>query len=57
MIRLKPRHVALAVVAAALAAPAAATTAGESGLPTAIGKGEGKLVVIEWPAYSDPGCA
>jgi spermidine/putrescine-binding protein len=58
MIRVKRRHLAFAALAAALALPASGTTAGEaSGLPTAIGKGEGKLVVIEWPAYTDPSFA
>ena len=58
MIRVKRRHLAFAALAAALALPASGATAGEaSGLPTAIGKGEGKLVVIEWPAYTDPSFA
>ncbi|HZT53342.1 MAG TPA: hypothetical protein VE995_03080, partial [Gaiellaceae bacterium] len=46
----------LAAVATAFAVPAAAVQAG-SGLPTRIGKGEGRLNVIEWPAYTDPSFA
>jgi putative spermidine/putrescine transport system substrate-binding protein len=56
MKRFKRRHLAFAVLAVALAIPAAGTTS-SNGLPTAIGKGEGKLVVIEWPAYTDPSFA
>jgi putative spermidine/putrescine transport system substrate-binding protein len=44
--------VVLAAVVAAFAVPAATVNAG-SGLPTKIGKGEGQLNLIEWPAYSD----
>src|SRR5581483_6283545 len=56
------RRALAAVVAAgaacALAVPAAGigSRAG-SGLPTKIGKGEGALNLIEWPAYSDPSFA
>jgi len=46
----------LAAVAVGFAVPAAAVQAG-SGLPTKIGKGEGRLNVIEWPAYTDPSFA
>ena len=60
MRRIRKRHllgvVVFAAVVAAFAVPAAAVQAG-SGLPTKIGKGEGKLVVIEWPAYTDPSFA
>jgi putative spermidine/putrescine transport system substrate-binding protein len=33
------------------------TTSAASNLPTSIGKGEGKLNLIEWPYYSDPAFA
>jgi putative spermidine/putrescine transport system substrate-binding protein len=46
----------LGAIAGAFAVPAATVHAG-SGLPTKIGKGEGKLNVIEWPAYADPSFA
>jgi putative spermidine/putrescine transport system substrate-binding protein len=48
--------VLLAAIVAAFAVPAATVQAG-SGLPTKIGKGEGRLNVIEWPAYTDPSFA
>jgi putative spermidine/putrescine transport system substrate-binding protein len=48
--------VVVAGVAAALAVSAATVRAG-SGPPTKIGKGEGRLNVIEWPAYTDPSFA
>jgi putative spermidine/putrescine transport system substrate-binding protein len=48
--------VVLTVVVAAFAVPAATVQAG-SGLPTKIGKGEGRLNLIEWTAYSDPSFA
>ncbi|HJQ48925.1 MAG TPA: extracellular solute-binding protein [Gaiellaceae bacterium] len=48
--------VVLAAVVAAFAVPAASVQAG-SGLPTKIGKGEGRLNLIEWTAYSDPSFA
>ena len=57
-VRLRKAHVAFAVVAAALSVPAAAASPGANGgLPTKIGKGEGSLYLIEWPAYSDPSFA
>jgi putative spermidine/putrescine transport system substrate-binding protein len=56
MSRIRKRHVVLAVLAAALAVPAAGVGKG-TGLPTAIGKGEGALTLIEWAAYSDPSFA
>jgi putative spermidine/putrescine transport system substrate-binding protein len=45
-----------AVATAALVAPSVGSGKG-NGLPTAIGKGEGSLNVIEWPAYTDPSFA
>jgi putative spermidine/putrescine transport system substrate-binding protein len=48
--------VVLAAVVGAFAASAATVRAGstaQGGLPTKIGKGEGRLNVIEWPAYTD----
>jgi putative spermidine/putrescine transport system substrate-binding protein len=58
--RIRKKHVlatvVLAAVVGAFAVPAAAVQAG-SGLPTKIGKGEGALNVIEWPAYTDPSFA
>jgi putative spermidine/putrescine transport system substrate-binding protein len=55
--RVRKRHalglVGLAAVATAFAVPAAAVQARGTGLPTKIGKGEGRLNVIEWPAYTD----
>jgi putative spermidine/putrescine transport system substrate-binding protein len=57
--RIRKRHalgvVAVAAIVAAFAIPAAAVQAGGVGssLPTKIGKGEGSLNLIEWPAYSD----
>jgi putative spermidine/putrescine transport system substrate-binding protein len=50
--RIRKDHVVLAALAAALAVPASGVSS-TSGLPTAIGKGEGALNVIEWPAYTD----
>jgi len=49
--------VVLTAVVAAFAIPAAAVKASGTGLPTKIGKGEGSLNVIEWPAYTDPSFA
>jgi putative spermidine/putrescine transport system substrate-binding protein len=58
--RMGKRHalgvVVLTAVVAAFAVPAATVQAG-SGLPTKIGKGEGRLNLIEWTAYSDPSFA
>jgi len=58
--RIRKRHalgvVVLAAIVAAFAVTAATVQAG-SGLPTKIGKGEGSLNVIEWPAYTDPSFA
>jgi putative spermidine/putrescine transport system substrate-binding protein len=44
----------LAAVVGALAVSAATVKASGAGLPTKIGKGEGRLNLLEWPAYSDP---
>jgi putative spermidine/putrescine transport system substrate-binding protein len=56
VIRIRKTHVLVAAVAAALCVPAAGVSSG-NGLPTKIGKGEGALNVIEWPAYTDPSFA
>jgi putative spermidine/putrescine transport system substrate-binding protein len=56
VIRIRKTHVFVAAVAAALCVPAAGISSG-NGLPTKIGKGEGALNVIEWPAYTDPSFA
>lgn len=57
MRKIQRRHVLavalVAAIAAAFAVSAATVQAGRSGLPTKIGKGEGRLNVIEWPAYTD----
>jgi putative spermidine/putrescine transport system substrate-binding protein len=45
------RYVLLAAIAAALCVPASGVSAG-SGLPTSIGKGEGKLNLIAWEGYT-----
>ncbi len=47
------RYVLLAAVTAALCVPASGVSAG-SGLPTKIGKGEGKLNLIAWEGYTQP---
>jgi putative spermidine/putrescine transport system substrate-binding protein len=58
--RIRKRHalgvVVLAAVATAFAVSAAGIQAG-SGVQTKIGKGEGRLNLIEWSAYSDPSFA
>jgi putative spermidine/putrescine transport system substrate-binding protein len=60
---IRKRHVIgatlLAGVVAALVIPAAGIGSGSHAfsLPTKIGKGEGALNVIEWPAYTDPSFA
>jgi putative spermidine/putrescine transport system substrate-binding protein len=48
--------VVVAAIATAFAVTAATVRAG-SGPPTKIGKGEGRLNVIEWAAYTDPSFA
>ena len=60
MRRIRRRHVfavvGVAAIAAALGVTAATVRAG-SGPPTKIGKGEGRLNLIEWPYYSAPSFA
>jgi len=54
------RHVLAIVVVAGIAtalAVSASTVRAGSGPPTKIGKGEGRLNVIEWAAYTDPSFA
>jgi putative spermidine/putrescine transport system substrate-binding protein len=53
------RLAAFAAAAAALAVPASSVSAtdGQPSLLQTIGKGEGTLNVIEWPAYTDPSFA
>ena len=52
MRRIRKRHVLVAALAAALCVPASgAGTA--NGLPSKIGKGEGKLTMIAWEGYLD----
>jgi putative spermidine/putrescine transport system substrate-binding protein len=48
-------HAVLAVCVVALAVPAAGVSrsSGE-GLPTKVGKGEGKLVLVAWQGYTEP---
>jgi putative spermidine/putrescine transport system substrate-binding protein len=59
MKRIRKLHVAVAALAVALCVPASGVSKGNAGgsLPTKIGKGEGSLNLIEWPAYSDPSFA
>ncbi len=56
MRKIRKRHVFLVAVTAMLAVPAAGVGKG-NGMLTSIGKGEGALNLIEWPAYSDPSFA
>jgi putative spermidine/putrescine transport system substrate-binding protein len=55
MRRIRRGHVLIAVFATALCVPAAGVGSDNAtrSLPTKIGKGEGSLNLIEWPAYSD----
>jgi len=55
MTRIHRRHVLVSALAAALCVPASGVSSrsGASMLPAKIGKGEGALNLIEWPAYSD----
>ena len=55
MRRIRKSHVLVAALAGALCVPASGVSKGSAagGLPTKIGKGEGSLNLIEWPAYSD----
>src|SRR5438128_12287451 len=48
--KLRRGHVVLAALAAALAVPASGVGS-SSGLPTQIGKGEGKLTMVAWEGY------
>ena len=58
MRRIRRVHVLGAAIAVALCVPASGVSSGSaSGIQTTIGKGEGRLNVIEWPAYSDPSFA
>jgi putative spermidine/putrescine transport system substrate-binding protein len=50
--RIRFRHVALALLVAALAAPAAGVSKG-SAVPTSIGTGEGQLSMVAWEGYLD----
>jgi putative spermidine/putrescine transport system substrate-binding protein len=52
-------HVLGAALAATLCVPASGVSSGSAAptLQTKIGKGEGRLNLIEWPAYSDPSFA
>ena len=56
MSRIRKRRVlvviGVAAVAAAFAIPAAAVKSSAAALPTSIGPGEGRLNLIEWPAYA-----
>ena len=56
MRRIRKVHVLGALLAAALCVPASGASKGDA-LPTKIGKGEGALNVIQWPAYTDPSFA
>src|SRR2546425_12358504 len=56
MRRIRKQYVLLAALAGMLAVPAAGVGKG-NGMLTSIGKAEGKLGVIEWPAYTDPSFA
>jgi putative spermidine/putrescine transport system substrate-binding protein len=55
MKRIRRIHVLVAALAAALCVPASGVSSGSAAgsLPTKIGKGEGSLNLIEWPAYAD----
>jgi putative spermidine/putrescine transport system substrate-binding protein len=57
MKRIRRTSVVALVASVAAMAIVAASSAGRSGLPTSIGKGEGSLNLIEWTAYSDPSFA
>jgi putative spermidine/putrescine transport system substrate-binding protein len=59
MRRIRRAHVAVTALAVALCVPASGVGKGSAAgsLPTKIGKGEGSLNLIEWPAYSDPSFA
>ena len=59
MRRIRRMHVAVAALAVALCVPASGVgkSSAPGSLPQKIGKGEGSLNLIEWPAYSDPSFA
>jgi putative spermidine/putrescine transport system substrate-binding protein len=59
MSRIRRIHVAVAALAVGLCVPASGVSKGNAAgsPPTKIGKGEGSLSLIEWPAYSDPSFA
>jgi putative spermidine/putrescine transport system substrate-binding protein len=59
MRRIRRVHVVATAVAVALCVPASGVGKGSAAgaLPSKIGKGEGSLNLIEWPAYSDPSFA
>ena len=59
MRRIRRVHVLGATLAAALCVPASGVSSGSAAptLQTKNGKGEGRLNLIEWPAYSDPSFA
>src|SRR5512133_1093081 len=56
MIMIRRGHVLVAALAAALCVPAAGAGSGstQTGLPTKVGAGEGKLTMIAWEGYLDP---
>jgi putative spermidine/putrescine transport system substrate-binding protein len=56
MRRIHKGHVLIAAAAVALCVPASGVSKSDE-LPQKIGKGEGALSVIEWPAYTDPSFA
>jgi putative spermidine/putrescine transport system substrate-binding protein len=59
MRRIRRMHIAVAALAVALCVPASGVgkSSAPGSLPMKIGKGEGSLNLIEWPAYSDPSFA
>jgi putative spermidine/putrescine transport system substrate-binding protein len=53
MRRVHKTHVLVVAIAAALCVPASGASRGE-GMPTKIGKGEGKLTMVAWEGYLQP---
>ena len=51
--RIRGWHVALAAAVAVLAVPALGVSKTAGGMPTSIGKGEGKLTLVAWEGYTD----
>ena len=51
--RIRGWHVALGLVVAALAVPAAGVSKTGAGMPTSIGKGEGSLNLVAWQGYTE----